>query len=243
MGAGTPLLFLHGAGLPASTFRELILFLARDNEVLVPEIPGFGRSDFPDRHWDFATYARLMRRLLDERGSRIRRMVGYSFGGGIALQLAPMLPDLESLVLLSPAEGGERYRHAGVLARVAWEAVGSLRISMQKGTTLIYAGVARDYVLNSFRWTLFQRRLLRVVVRCFRRSRGCCPTDVPAVVLTADADVFFPGAAASLRAVLPGAQFRTLAGMRLWPLLDPARVQREIGRVFSESDQASRISV
>ncbi len=183
-----------------------------------------------------------MRRLLDERAFRIRRMIGYSFGGGIALQLAPGLPDLESLVLLSPAEGGERYRHGGVLVRVAREAVGGLRVSMRKGTTRIFARVARDYVLNGLRWVLFQRRLLRLVVRCFRLSGACRTANVPAVVLTADRDVFFPGSAASLHAVLPRARFRTIEGVHLWPLLDPPSLAREISLAF-ESDQLSRMSV
>ena len=234
IGCGEPLLFLHGAGLPATTFREIILFLARRHTVVVPEIPGFGGSDFPGARWDFRTYSSLMQRLVAARGYGIRRMIGYSFGGGIALHLAPALPDLESLVLLSPADGATRYRHAGVVTRIVREAASGLRESTRKRTARIFARIARDYILNSFRWVFFQQRLLGVMVRCFRDTGGHGVVDVPTTVISADADIFFPGSAASLRPALPRAEFRTLKGIHLWVLLDPALVEREITRAFGE---------
>ena len=234
MGSGTPLLFLHGAGLPATTFREIMLFLARRHAVIVPEIPGFGRSDFPGAGWDFAAYASLFLKLIDARGYGIRRVIGYSFGGGIALHLAPSLPQLELIVLLSPAEGGGRYRHGGVLLRVVREATSGLRVSVRKGTIRIFTRIVRDFILNSFRWTFFQLRLLRVIVRCFQRTGPQEAIHSRATVLTANSDIFFPGSGARLRPLLPSAEFRTLEGIHLWVLLDPALVEREIGRAFGE---------
>jgi pimeloyl-ACP methyl ester carboxylesterase len=234
IGSGPPLLFLHGAGLPATTFREIILFLARRHTVLIPEIPGFGRSDFPGAFWDFSTYASLFKKLVDEREYRIRHMLGYSFGGGIALRLAPSLPDLESLVLLSPADGGARYRHGGVLLRVAREALSGLRESVGKGTSRIFARVARDFILNSFRWTFFQLRLLRVIVRCFQRVDCFGIIQCRTTVLTARSDIFFPGSGARLRPDMPRAEFRVVKGIHLWVLLDPSLVKQEIDRALGK---------
>jgi pimeloyl-ACP methyl ester carboxylesterase len=234
IGSGIPLLFLHGAGLPAWTFREIIISLARRHTVVVPEIPGFGRSDFPEAQWDFSTYASHIRKLLDAREFGIRRIVGYSFGGGIALHLAPVLPELESLVLLSPAEEGTAYRSAGVIVRIVREALGGLRESARTGASHIFARVARDYILNSFRWGFFQLRLLRVIVRCFRRAGLHGAVHARTTVLTADSDIFFPGSGSRLRNLRPDAVRRTLRGIHLWVLLDPARVEREIDRAFGE---------
>jgi pimeloyl-ACP methyl ester carboxylesterase len=232
-GCGTPLLFLHGAALPSTTFREIVQFLARTHTVIVPDIPGFGGSDFPDYHWDFSIYASLLKVFVDSLGLQIRHVVGYSFGGGIALHLAPLLPKLESLVLLSPMIGAGPYRHAGVLLRVMGEAVIGLYESRRKGTTRIYVRVVRDYIMNFFYWTLFQRRLLRIIVRCFERTRGLRPVTCRTTVVTADSDRFFPFTARLLRPLFPHAEFHRVRGHHLWALLDPATVQVELSRALT----------
>jgi len=79
-GEGEPVLYLHGAGLPAATFRENIRSLSATAHVLIPDIPGFGHSDFPTRHWGFSDYALLFQRFIEDIGFAPTRIIGYSFG-------------------------------------------------------------------------------------------------------------------------------------------------------------------
>jgi len=102
-GAGEPLLFLHAEG-GAGTWLEFHRLLAASFEVIAPDHPGFGGSD------DFAAVEGVddlvfhYLDVLDALGLERAHVVGASFGGWIAAELAVTAPHrIASLVLLSPA--------------------------------------------------------------------------------------------------------------------------------------------
>ncbi len=102
-GAGEPLLFLHAAG-GAGAWLEFHRLLAGSFDVIAPDHPGFGRSDeFPDvEAVDDLVFHYLD--VMDALGLERAHVVGASFGGWIAAELAVTAPHrISSLVLLSPA--------------------------------------------------------------------------------------------------------------------------------------------
>jgi pimeloyl-ACP methyl ester carboxylesterase len=102
-GAGEPVLFLHAAG-GAGTWPEFCARLAERFDVIAPDHPGFGKSDdFPEAEGvDDLVYHYLD--VLDVLGLERVHVVGASFGGWIAAELAVAAPHrLRSLVLLSAA--------------------------------------------------------------------------------------------------------------------------------------------
>jgi pimeloyl-ACP methyl ester carboxylesterase len=102
-GAGEPLLFLHGAsGAPAiMPFMEK---LAQRFEVLVPEHPGWGKSDEPEWLENIHDVAYFYLDFLKVLGLSRVTIVGSSMGGWIAMELAVRdTARLKSLVLASPA--------------------------------------------------------------------------------------------------------------------------------------------
>jgi pimeloyl-ACP methyl ester carboxylesterase len=110
-GAGEPLLFLHAAG-GAGQWLEFHELLARRFEVFAPDHPGFGGSDeLPcfSSTWlclAGAVPASSSRRaeVVDRLGLDRPHVVGASFGGWIAAELAVAAPHaIGSLVLLSAA--------------------------------------------------------------------------------------------------------------------------------------------
>jgi pimeloyl-ACP methyl ester carboxylesterase len=85
-GRGAPLLFLHGAR-GAGVWLPFFKALSEHFEVIVPEHPGFGRSDMPEKL-----------------GLREINLVGTSLGGWIAADLAVRNNNpLRSLVLVAAA--------------------------------------------------------------------------------------------------------------------------------------------
>jgi len=102
-GAGEPLLFLHAAG-GAGAWHEFHELLAAGFDVIAPDHPGFGKSDeFPHvQAMDDLVYHYLD--VLDALELDLPHVVGASFGGWIAAELAVHSPHrIGSLTLLSAA--------------------------------------------------------------------------------------------------------------------------------------------
>jgi len=103
-GAGEPLLFLHAAG-GAGEWHEFHRLLADAGfDVIAPDHPGFGKTDdFPEvEAIDDLVYHYID--VIDALGLDRPHVVGASFGGWIAAELAVAAPQAAgSLVLLSAA--------------------------------------------------------------------------------------------------------------------------------------------
>ena len=109
-GDGPALVHLHGAGgLRLSPAHDL---LRRQFRVIAFEMPGFGRSAENTRSRTMADLAATMARSVDALRIDHFNLLGTSFGGKTALQLALQQPErVEALVLEAPAairpEGSE----------------------------------------------------------------------------------------------------------------------------------------
>ncbi|MEU8850123.1 alpha/beta hydrolase [Streptomyces sp. NPDC048564] len=106
-GEGPPVLLLHGGGPGASgvsNYTRNIAALAREYRVVVPDLPGYGRSTKGvDGADPFGHLAAGIRGLLDELGLDKAHLVGNSYGGACALRLALDTPDrVDRLVLMGP---------------------------------------------------------------------------------------------------------------------------------------------
>lgn len=106
-GQGPPVLLLHGGGPGASgvaNYTRNVAELAKEYRVIVPDLPGYGRSskglDLSD---PFGSLAAGIRGLLDRLGLEKAHFVGNSYGGACALRLALDTPDrVERMVLMGP---------------------------------------------------------------------------------------------------------------------------------------------
>ena len=100
-GDGPPLLFLHGAG--GLFWEPLLDTLAATHHVIAPEHPGAGDSqglEHVEDLWDLVLY---YNELLDSFGVERATVVGHSFGGMVAAELASTSPHrVDKLVLIAP---------------------------------------------------------------------------------------------------------------------------------------------
>ena len=102
-GAGEPLLFLHGAS-GAPVVLPFMEKLAQRFEVLVPEHPGWGRSDEPEWLENIHDAAYFYLDFLKFLNLKSVTLVGSSMGGWIAMEMAVRdTSRIKSLVLVSPA--------------------------------------------------------------------------------------------------------------------------------------------
>jgi pimeloyl-ACP methyl ester carboxylesterase len=104
-GDGLPVLFLHGWGLAQHSYKRPLNRLARMGcRVYAPAQPGFGGTpDLPGDQFEFGGYAAWAAAFLDAVGvSEPALVIGHSFGGGVAIQLAHDHPErVRSLVLVN----------------------------------------------------------------------------------------------------------------------------------------------
>jgi pimeloyl-ACP methyl ester carboxylesterase len=102
-GEGPPIVLLHGLGGAAANWRLVAPVLAEERRVLVPELPGHGRSERVEAA-SIDPFAEAMLAVAEAEEALPAPWVGHSFGGVVALRAAALRPDaLAGLVLAATA--------------------------------------------------------------------------------------------------------------------------------------------
>ncbi|HTW70532.1 MAG TPA: alpha/beta hydrolase [Acetobacteraceae bacterium] len=86
-GAGQPILLIHGVN-PISPQAPFVDMLARQGTVIAPSHPGFGPSSRPPDFDTMYDLVNLYRDVLDTIDAPRISVIGFSFGGWIAAELA-----------------------------------------------------------------------------------------------------------------------------------------------------------
>lgn len=96
------LLLVHGLGYETgSIWEDFIPELAQNYHVVVPDLPGFGRSSRGNKLYSPEAYARVLNWLIDALPQKSVIVVGHSLGGAIALNFAANHDErIERLVLI-----------------------------------------------------------------------------------------------------------------------------------------------
>lgn len=84
----TPLVLVHGSPGSGDVFRGVTERLGTDRRLLVPDLPGFGSSTARIPDYSFRAHARYLLDLLDRLGVPCAHVLGFSMGGGVALEMA-----------------------------------------------------------------------------------------------------------------------------------------------------------
>jgi pimeloyl-ACP methyl ester carboxylesterase len=103
-GEGPPLVLVHGLGGAASNWTELAPLLVERNRLLVPDLPGHGRSTALPAVSGLEPFADRVALVAEREGMLPAPVVGHSLGGMIVLRLALRRPaDVQALVLAGAA--------------------------------------------------------------------------------------------------------------------------------------------
>ncbi len=209
VGAGPPLVLLHGFAMHGGLFAPVLPALAQRTRVHAVDLPGHGHSAALEPCTLDAAAAAVA--AFVERCGEPATILGWSFGGLVAQRLAKAHPRLvRSLVLVATtprfvqAPDWPHAMAAVTLARFADELRASYRLTLQRFLTLQVQGSDEGRgTLASLRQALFARgepspstlaAVLRVLETADLRddARG---VDVPALVVTGRRDALTPAAA------------------------------------------------
>ena len=91
-GAGRPLILLHGGLGSGEMFGPVLPALSERHQVIAVDLQGHGRTADIDRPIDIRLMADDIAALIGHLGLREPDVVGYSLGGGVALQTAVRYP-------------------------------------------------------------------------------------------------------------------------------------------------------
>ena len=164
-GSGPAVVLLHGHTLDRRVWDPIVPeLLAADLRVLRPDLRGHGRSTRPDSGYHFSYHAADVTALLDALDVESAAVIGFSFGGGVALEialtrgprvaalglLAPVMPDrpFEPVFMESLREVARTIRTEGIAEAMAgpWAANPLFAHSFtKKGIREAVADIVKDF--------------------------------------------------------------------------------------------------
>ena len=114
-GKGQPIIFLHGGYGSWRHWIKQVIYLAKDYQILVPDMPGFGessdlKSDHTPENVSLNLYQTFMKLKITDLDNI--NLVGFSFGGLISGHLSYQFLkkgiELKNLILVGPGGTGAR---------------------------------------------------------------------------------------------------------------------------------------
>src|SRR5713101_275195 len=187
-GTGRPMVALHGGLGSSEMFEAVMPQLSAHHQVIVVDLQGHGRTADIDRPLDARFMADDIAALIDHLKLDKPDVVGYSLGGGVALQVGVRHPDkVGRLVLVS--------------ANVRRDAIPAEMLAQQGQVS----GAAIDFMKDTPMYQLYQRvaprpedfpRLLDKIgesmSKDFDFSEEVRGLQVPTLIVAADADMAPP---------------------------------------------------
>jgi haloalkane dehalogenase len=93
MGSGAPMVFLHGNPTSSYVWRKVLPLLCGQHRCLAPDLIGMGHSGKPESAYRYQDHMRYLDAWFDTMNLRDVVLVGYDWGGVLAIDWASRHPD------------------------------------------------------------------------------------------------------------------------------------------------------
>jgi pimeloyl-ACP methyl ester carboxylesterase len=199
-GAGEPLILLHGGFGSVEMFGSNVAALAGGRQVIGVDLQSHGRTPTVDRPMRFDTMADDIAALIRHFGLGKADVMGFSLGGGVALQTAIRHPDLVSrLVLVSTPfkRAGWYPEMSAAMDQMGPEVAEPMKQSPMYGDYVKIAPRVGD-------WPILVRQLTDLLKIEYDWSADIPKLSMPVMLVVGDADGLPPGHAVDFFGLLGG---------------------------------------
>lgn len=210
-GTGQPLVLIHGALGTTGMFARLLPALAANRQVIAVELQAHGHTADIDRPMSFEAMADDIGALIGHLGLGSADVLGYSMGGGVALQTAIRHPEVvRRLVLMSaPCKSDGWY---------AEDRAGMAAMSGELAKQWIGSPMHEAYASRAPRpedWPALADKLGPMLGQDYDWSASVEALQTPTLIIIGDSDGVRPAAAVEM--------FGLLGGNKATGLFDPPR--------------------
>ena len=199
-GSGQPLILLHGGFGVVGMFEQGLPLLAEHGQVIGVELQGHGHTADIDRPLSFEHMADDVAALVKHLGLGRADVLGYSVGGGVALQTAIQHPDLvrKLVVVSAPCKSDGWYPET----RAGFKAINAELGKSWVGTPMhqAYASVAP----KPENWPLLADKLGQLLKKDYDWSKEVAVLKAPVLIVVGDADSVRTAHAVELFGLLGG---------------------------------------
>lgn len=200
-GTGEPLVLLHGGLGGVWEFAQLLPALAQTRQVIAVEMQAHGHTADIDRPFSFEALADDVAALIRHLGFEKADVLGYSFGGIVALQTAARHPEVVNRLIVVSSPVAQSGIHAEYQAGMTAMTGGDAQALRETPMYQYYASVAPD--LDN--WSTLVSKLVTVLVgEDFDLSEDVATITAPTLLVAGDNDFFSPAHAAEMYAMLGG---------------------------------------
>jgi pimeloyl-ACP methyl ester carboxylesterase len=196
-GSGQPLILLHGGVVGITMFGPNVDALAEKRQVIAAELQGHGHTADIDRPLSYEAMADDVAALMKYLGIQQADVMGYSLGGGVALQTAIRHPGLvRKLVVVSAPYKRDGF-YPEVLAAMAQMGPGAAEGMKKSPLAQMYPKV---------NWAVLFTKLGELLKKDYDWSKEVAAIKSPTMLVFADADAIRTAHMVEFYGVLGGGQ-------------------------------------
>src|SRR5205809_6591980 len=199
-GTGRPLILLHGGLGAIEMFGPNLPALAKGRQVIAVDLQGHGRTADIDRPLSVALMADDIAALIKHLGLESADVMGYSLGGGVALQTAIRHPEVvrKPVVVSTPFRRNAFYPE--ILAQQAQVGAAAAEAMKQTPMYQLYASIAP----RPEDWPRLLGKIGEAMKDDFDFSKEVAAIKAATLVVAGDADIFPPAHAVEVFGLLGG---------------------------------------
>jgi pimeloyl-ACP methyl ester carboxylesterase len=182
-GMGRPLIILHGGVSASEMFNPLLPSLVKERQVIAVHLQGHGRTIDIDRPLSFEMMADDIAELIEHLNIEKADILGYSLGGGVALQTTIRHTDkIRKLLLISTP-----FKRDGFYSEVLRD-MGQM--GPEAGKYMNESPLSQLY--PDANWPVLFTKLGNLLRQDYDWSKGVAAIKLPVMIAFADADAVRP---------------------------------------------------